>query len=707
MKKRKKNSQEQQALPITVALAGNPNVGKSTLFNSLTGMHVHTGNWAGKTVGCESALAKIGGCEFRFVDIPGTYSLASHSEEERIARDFICFGEAEVTVVVCDASSLMQNLNLLLQISETGRKVILALNFVGAAERQGIKIDVQKLSLLLDIPVVAVSANKKRDMIPLCEQIVSISKDSREHGFLPCYTKSVEDAIQLVVQALLKINGFFERIGENRRFARWIALTLIDPDGLCEEEILSCICADSNERSKISDAVSAGKEYLFLHGVDGEGYRDARISTLVGEAERIASAVTSTCEHKKSFTERADKLFTGRVTAYPVMLLLLALVFWITLSLANYPSELLSHFFELSEEKLYSLFYYLNMPPWITGAIVGGLFRTLGRVVAVMLPPMAIFFPLFSILEDSGYLPRIAYNLDRPFACAGACGKQALTMCMGFGCNAVGIVGCRIIDSKRERLLAILTNSLVPCNGRLPMLVTLISVLFIFLSGTYDPLVVSLVLTAFILLGILATFVCTAILSKTLLRGERSSFTIELPPYRRPQILNTIYRSLVDRCGAVLARAVLVAAPLGLAVWILANISIGDSSILTLCAEFLNPVGQFFGLDGVILLAFIIGIPANEIVLPLMLMMYTEGGAIGEEIGTLAIGEVLSSVGWTPVTAICTALFALFHFPCSTSLITVYKETKSKRITLLSFIIPTLVGLILCFAVSFIFKLII
>ena len=517
---------------------------------------------------------------------------------------------------------------------------------------------------------------------------------------MPHYPKEIETAAEKLVSSLSKIDGIATRVGASYTKMRWMALRMLDSDREMEQQMLHALSLDEGEIKMAENAALDARRGLFLSGIDAEQYRDITVSAIVSEAERIAISVTDSEAEKPPEISRADRFLTGRLTAYPIMLFLLALVFWITLSLANYPSELLERLFSFAEEGLHTLFLRFEIPEFISGALIDGVFRTLGRVVAVMLPPMVIFFPLFSLLEDSGYLPRIAYNLDRPFAAAGACGKQALTMCMGFGCNAVGIVGTRIIDSKRERLLAMLTNSLVPCNGRLPMLITLITVFFL-LSGTApSSFVTAIVLTALILLSVAATFLATRILSLTLLRGERSSFTIELPPYRKPEILKVIYRSLVDKCAAILMRAVTVAAPMGLLIWIMANLQIGEASLLSLMAGALDPLGRFFGMDGVIVLAFIIGIPANEIVVPLILMMYTSGGALGAELGSASIGNILSGAGWTSVTVICTALFALFHWPCSTSLITVYKETGSLRITSLAFLIPTVMGLSLCLIVS-------
>lgn len=677
---------------FTVALAGNPNVGKSTLFNSLTGMHAHTGNWTGKTVDCERAVRRTEKFDVSFVDIPGTYSLFSHSDEEKIARNFICFGKADATVVVVDACALEQNLNLVIQICETGQRVMVLVNFLKEAARRGIHIDLDALSSLLGVRVIGVEAREKGALAALLSSLSCLLEDGADfNAKLPLYSAEIERAAKAVA---LELPGEL-----SCAYRRWLALRLLDSDVEMSKEIFNALELCEQKERRLSVVTEGEKRRLFSEGIDAEKYKDLIVARIVEESERIFScAVKQGCAVKQRKLSGADRILTGRWAAYPAMLLLLALVFWITLSLASYPSRLLSELFAIIEPMIDNLLLKIGLPDRLREALVLGMLRTLGQVVAVMLPPMAIFFPLFALLEDSGYLPRIAYNLDRPFASAGACGKQALTMCMGFGCNAVGITGCRIIDSKRERLLAILTNSLVPCNGRLPMMITLITVFCLFFTSSVSSALLALLLSLGILIAIFATFFVTVVLSRTLLKGTPSSFTIELPPYRRPEFLKVILRSITDKCMSVLGRAVTVAAPMGLLIWFLANLNIEEVSLISAVAGALDPVGRFFGMDGAILLAFLLGIPANEIVIPLLLMIYSSGGAITAGVGIEASREILISVGWSPITAICTLVFAIFHFPCSTSLITVYKETKSFKYTALAFLLPTLLGLSVCAA---------
>lgn len=334
--------------------------------------------------------------------------------------------------------------------------------------------------------------------------------------------------------------------------------------------------------------------------------------------------------------------------------------------------------------------------------LIDGVYRVTAWVISVMLPPMAIFFPLFTLLEDMGVLPRIAFHLDRCFQGCSACGKQALCMCMGLGCNAVGVTGCRIIQSPRERLIAILTNALVPCNGRFPTLIALISMFLVMGNGIWTAVFGAACLTGLILLSVLFTLLCSLLLSKTVLKGLPSSFTLELPPFRMPQFREVLIRSVLDRTLFVLGRAVTVAAPAGALVWCLAHFQVQGQSLLQLASNWMNPIGRFLGMDGAILLAFILGFPANEIVLPLVMMIYMDTGILTEIQGFESLRILFVQNGWTVWTALCVMLFSLFHWPCSTTTITIYKETGSLRWTLLGFCLPMVVGGLLCILVSFV-----
>ena len=493
-----------------VALAGNPNVGKSTVFNALTGMRQHTGNWAGKTVGCACGRCRSAREQYLLVDLPGTYSLQPHSAEEAVACDFVRSGKADAVVVVCDATCLERTLVLALQMHSVTPNTIVCVNLLDEARHKRIRIDLPALQAQLGMPVVGVTARKKKTLRALLDAL---------------------DAVMAAPQPR--------------------------PDGAPEA---------------------------------GDPADDVRRAEVICRA-----AVRRETPEYAARDRRLDRLLTSRATGYPIMLLGLAGVLWLTIAGANAPSEWLAHFFGWAQGKFSAILIFLHAPPWLQGLLVDGMFRTLAWVVAVMLPPMAIFFPLFTLLEDAGYLPRVAYNLDRPFQACRACGKQALTMCMGLGCNAAGVSGCRIIDSERERLIGMLTNALVPCNGRFPTLLTLGALFF----GASDAWLAALVLTGCVLLGVGMTMLSSLLLGKTVLKGAPSHFTLELPPFRRPQIGKVIVRSLRDRSLFVLGRAVAVAAPAGLLLWLLGNVSFDGMPVLVKLSRVLDPVGIWLDSFGV------------------------------------------------------------------------------------------------------------
>ena len=675
-----------------VALAGNPNVGKSTVFNALTGMNQHTGNWPGKTVANAQGFCRTERHSYVMVDIPGTYSLMAHSAEEEVARNFICFGKPDAVVVVCDATCLERNLNLVLQAMEISPRVVVCVNLMDEARRKGIRIDLDALSDKLGVPVVGTSAQKKKGLEELMRTLDRVvEQDAERRAVTIHYPQEIEKSAKILEPAA-------EDCAKGRLDSRWLSLRLLDEDPSLEKEIKSFLGKETSDEETLFQEAEQEKNRLRELGIGPDQYKDLTVSALVKRSEEICRGAVF-CR-KKSYQDldrKIDRVLTSRWGGYPAMLLLLAVVFWLTIAGANYPSQLLSEGLFWIQDRLTDLFIWLHAPAWLHGALVLGVYRVLAWVVSVMLPPMAIFFPLFTLLEDAGYLPRIAYNLDKPFKRCCACGKQALTMCMGFGCNAAGIVGCRIIDSPRERLLAILTNSFVPCNGRFPMLIAILTMFFAVSSGgAFSSLISALLLTAVILAGILATFAATKLLSKTLLKGVPSSFTLELPPYRKPQVGRVIIRSVFDRTLFVLGRAVAVAAPAGLIIWLAANVTVGGVSILNHCAAFLDPFARLMGLDGVILIAFILGFPANEIVVPIIIMAYMAQGSIMELGNLMEMKELFLQNGWTWVTAGCTVLFSLMHWPCSTTLLTIKKETGSWRWTVLAAAIPTVAGITVC-----------
>ncbi len=673
-----------------VALAGNPNVGKSTVFNALTGMNQHTGNWPGKTVTNARGIYHKNGKNYIMIDIPGTYSLTAHSCEEEVASDFLCFGNADAVIVVCDATCLERSLSLVLQTAEITDNIVVCVNLMDEAKHKKISIDLKLLSKKLGVPVIGTSARRRLGLDSLADAVDNVTEVHTAAAAIN-YIKPVESAIAAIEKSLPH---------ETKIKKRLIALKLLQQRDILK---LSAFTGIDFSSDNIKNAIKNAKKILGDNDISDERLSDIITSCTVLTAEDICNGVVKYENSGYNVRDRKiDRFLTGKFTGIPIMLLLLTVVFWITITGANYPSALLSGILFRIQDKAAAFLLSIGAPKALCSILIFGVYRVLAWIVSVMLPPMAIFFPLFTLLEDLGYLPRIAFNMDNFFKKCHACGKQALTLCMGFGCNAAGIIGCRIIDSPRERLIAVITNNFAPCNGRFPTLIT-ITAIFFSAHCVYVPAsaVGALTLTAFVLLGIGATFIVSYILSQTLLKGEPSSFTLELPPYRRPGIIRIIVRSIFDRTVFVLSRAVITAIPAGLIIWIFANVSIGGTSILLHCSRFLDPFAGLMGLDGVILLAFILGIPANEIVIPIIIMAYTASGAI-TDLGSAELYDLFVSNGWTWTTAVSMMLFSLFHWPCATTLLTIKKETGSLKWTAVSFIIPTLIGILLCMAFTFI-----
>lgn len=677
-----------------IAVAGNPNVGKSTVFNGLTGMKQHTGNWPGKTVTNAQGYCSYGDKTYVLVDIPGTYSLMAHSTEEEVARDFICFGEPDAVIVVCDATCLERNMNLVLQTIEITDKAVVCINFMDEAKKKNIKIDMDALSSKLGVPVVGTVARKKKSLDKLMSTLDALinNKDIKKPIRVE-YEKAIEAAVELVETAL-------RQNIETKLNYRWLSIKLLDYDETLIKALNNYIGYDIFLNEEVKKSLAKAKQLLSDNGIEKDGLRDKIVSSLVVAAEEVCSDTVKFEKTDYNARDRKiDKFLTSKWTGFPIMIVLLLGVFWITITGANVPSQMLADGLFWVEDRLTEAFNYIGAPDWLHGVLVLGVYRVLAWVVSVMLPPMAIFFPLFTLLEDLGYLPRIAFNLDKYFKKCCACGKQALTMCMGFGCNAAGIIGCRIIDSPRERLIAIITNNFVPCNGRFPTLIAILAMFFVGMgTSASDSFFSALLLTCIIILGVAMTFAVSKMLSKTILKGVPSSFTLELPPYRKPQIGRVIVRSIFDRTLFVLGRAIIVAAPAGLIIWVMANITAGDATLLSHCCGFLDPFAKLLGMDGVILVAFILGFPANEIVVPIMIMAYMATGSLLELDSLSALKELLVNNGWTWITAISTMLFSLFHWPCSTTCLTIKKETQSLKWTAISFVVPTIVGIIVCFA---------
>lgn len=599
-----------------IALMGNPNVGKSTVFNVLTGMHQHTGNWCGKTVESAAGFCTCLGCTYYFVDLPGCYALSCRSMEETVSRDYLIQQNPDAVIAICDATCLEHNLNLVLQICSITPHVLLCINLMDEARKKQISIDFYQLKKELKIPVLGITARKRQTRQQICQH-------------LP------------------------------------LALT------------------NNSGPSLYPDRTDSGQE-----------------ATYIQQAHSIcAKAVMQKAPGAQTRDRTLDWLFTGKWTGFPIMLLCLLFLLWLTIAGANYPSVFLNSLFTKLEHILYALLSRTPLSKSLTELLIFGMYRVVSWVVSVMLPPMAIFFPLFTILEDFGYLPRIAFNLDACFERCRTCGKQCLTMLMGLGCNAAGVTGCRIIDSPRERLIAILTNSFVPCNGRFPTILAIFTLFFALDTSSpfLNALWLAFLLTSVLLLGFFMTFLTSRMLSGTLLKGVPSFFTLELPPYRRPQMLQVILRSLSDRTLHVLLRAITSAAPAGLLIWLLANLSISGNSLLYRISDFLDPAGRLLGLDGVILMAFFLGLPANEIIVPVMIMTYTFQTVLTDSQTLQSLSNTLIQNGWTIHTAVSMLLLTLFHWPCATTLLTIKKETCSLKWTAAAFLLPTLTGFSLCF----------
>ena len=719
---------------FVVALAGNPNTGKSTVFNALTGLRQHTGNWPGKTVARAEGGFSIDEKRYKLVDLPGTYSLLSTSVDEEIARDFILFGKPDVTVIVVDATRLERNLNLVLQVLEITDRAVVCLNLMDEARRKGLEIDDRRLARDLGVPVVPTSARHGEGLDELNRIIAEVAS-----GRLVGKPRRVGGQSSSLKRAVRQLTSEVVKVYPGLPNAQWVALRLLDGDEriaeafrtgelgeLQEPHLLSDRPSDPSPQAvSFPDAARPETDDIFalaasLRWQIGKDFHQELMELIYTEAASLADrAVRRTGEKPRFDLDRAiDRLVTSRLFGFPLMLALLTLVFWLTIAGANVPSKMLAHLFlDTIHPALKTAAAAVGMPWWLDGLLIDGMYLATAWVVSVMLPPMAIFFPLFTLLEDFGYLPRVAFNLDKTFKRVGAHGKQALTMAMGWGCNAAAIVSTRIIDSPRERLIAIITNNFALCNGRWPTQILIASIFIGGLAPAYlAGLISALAVVGVAVLGVFLTFATSWLLSRTVLRGEVSTFNLELPPYRPPRFWSTIYTSIIDRTMVVLWRAVVFALPAGAVIWLLSNIEISGVSLAQHVIGAVEPFGLLIGLSGIIVLAYIIAIPANEIVIPTILMltvMVTGIEGVGAGSGVMfeldsqeATRQLLQAGGFTLLMAVNLMLFSLVHNPCSTTLYTIYRATRSAKWTTVSALLPLGMGLVLCFVVTQIWRIV-
>lgn len=703
-----------------VALSGNPNTGKSTIFNALTGLKQHTGNWTGKTVARSEGSFFFHDSKYKVIDLPGTYSLISSSLEEEIARNFVLFGKPDVTVIVVDATRLERNLNLVLQMLEISSRAIVCVNLIDEAEKKGIRIDSKVLSRELGVPVVLTAARDQTGMYGLLAGIEKIATSSQTQK-----PKSIYDFPAEIASPIDELNVVLENEFHRVANSKWLAVRLLDEDKSIIESLENGELEKYYSNTDASEQDSANPKASFVLDAAKRiklrlpgNFHDKIVEQTFHEAEKIAQKSIVKLGEKQKFNldHFLDNIFMSPLFGYPVMFLLFAFMFWLTIAGANVPSALL---FDLLVGYIHPLLKTaaeaLHFPWWLSGFLIDGMYLSTAWVISVMLPPMAIFFPMFTLLEDFGYLPRVAFNMDNLFKKAGAHGKQVMTMMMGFGCNAAGVVATRIIDSPRERLIAIITNNFAICNGRWPTQI-LVATIFI---GALVPahlagFVSAMAVVGVALLGVFLTFVISWGLSNTVLKGEPSVFSLELPPYRIPKFWQTLYTSLIDRTLFVLWRAIVFALPAGAIIWLISNVNIGGDPIAAHMINSLEPIGWFLGLNGIILVAYVVAIPANEIVIPTILMLivlmtgtqgFTEGaGVIFESDSIDSLESILKNGGWTLLTAINLMLFSLIHNPCSTTIFTIYKETKSLKWTLVSTFLPIVLGILLTASIAFIWR---
>ena len=674
---------------IVVAMAGNPNVGKSAIFNALTGSRQHVGNWPGKTIERAEGIFYHGDWEIHLVDLPGTYSLAAQSPEEVVARDYILSGEPDVVVNVVDATSLERNLNLTLQILELTDRVVVALNLMDEVRRRGWEIDVKALEADLGVPVVPTVATEDEGFPQLAAALVEVAEGRRQtHPVSVDYGLTVEGHIQSLEADLASLGI------DGRR--RWIALRLLEDDPEIVEAFkagnLSSCCLKKDDLSASPEALQA---VLRRAARLRESTRpDARVEIVRRRYEFADEVFRRTARRlrpvEESPTERLDRIFIHRVWSWPIMLAMLVAVLWITIQGANVPSDMLGTAFGWLADVTRGFLVRLHAPWWVVGPLVDGLIVGTGTVIAVMLPPMIIFFTAFNLLEDIGFIPRVAFNLDRLMQAVGSQGKHTLVAMMSFGCNVTGVLTCRIIENAKDRVVAIVTSPLILCNGRFGAGLALIILFF-----GKRALVVTL---AYLVISVGAMLLATWVLNRVFFRREPSGFVMELPPYRKPNWGQVIWRTLAHQVGHTMGRAVMIAAPATLLIWLLGNLPPGapfERTAVGRLVGVLAPLGRPFGLSGEMLAALLFALPAKEIVVPSLAMTY------GLQ-ATLADSEaVLGYLGhtWTPLVAFSFLTFYMLYLPCLVTVWATWKETRNLKWTLMGSVVPLVTASVITFLV--------
>jgi ferrous iron transport protein B len=681
---------------LVVAMAGNPNVGKSAIFNALTGGRQHVGNWPGKTIERAEGVFYAGDSEIRLVDLPGTYSLAAQSPEEVIARDYILSEEPNVVVNIVDATSLERNLNLTLQILELTDRVVVALNLMDEVERQGWEIDAQALEADLGVPVIPTVATEAEGLPELVAALVDVASGTR-----PTEPASVDYGVTVNghvddLQADLEALGMADPARATGGRRRWLALRLLEDDPEIVQAFkvgdLSACCLGAGAASPSPEALqSVLRKAARLR----ESTRpDARVE-IVRRRYEFAHDLVQPVMHRvrpasESRTEQVDRFVTHRVWSWPMMLGILIIVLWITIEGANVFSAMLDSVVVWLAGWSRQLLLALDAPWWVTGSLVDGLIVGTGTVVAVMLPPMVIFFTAFNLLEDIGFLPRVAFNLDRLMRVVGSQGKHTLVAMMSFGCNVTGVLSCRIIENAKDRVVAVVTSPLILCNGRFGAGLALIILFF----GDRALLVTLVYLT----ISVGAMLLATWLLNRFLFRQEPGGFVMELPPYRRPKWDQVVRRTLIHQVGHTMGRAVMIAAPATLIIWLLGNLppnAAFEQTPLGWLVRALAPLGVPFGLSGEMLTALLFTLPAKEIVVPSLAMTYGLQTTLAD---SQAVLDYLVQ-SWTPLLAFSFLMFYMLYLPCLVTVWATWKETRSPKWTALSMLLPLAIASALTFVV--------